>query len=296
MPEPADTALFHICSREAATTALAAGAYRAPSLDTEGFIHLSRAHQVPGTAAAFYAGVPHLVLLVIDPVSLGDALRYEPPAPPPGVTETADRHTELFPHAYSAIDAAAIVDVIELDTFDGTPVHADTMAMLRHQRFARLPVEGTLYRSTWRSTVENHAGEPAGTAMIGLYAASPRSVSCFHRLSHDEVWHAYAGDPFTLHLLHADGRGEAITMGTDPLAGHAIQHVVPAGTWQAGELVAGGRYALFGCTMAPGFTGSCFEAAHRTALLRSHPQAAAAIARLARGDGDDTRMPPGFAS
>ena len=31
-----------------------------------------------------------------------------------------------------AIDLAAIVDVVELAHYDGTDVHADTMAMLRH--------------------------------------------------------------------------------------------------------------------------------------------------------------------
>ncbi len=54
---------------------------------------------------------------------------------------------------------------------------------------ARLPVEGTLYRSTWRAGAAGDARPPAGTAMMGLYAGSPRSVSCFHRLRHDEVWH-----------------------------------------------------------------------------------------------------------
>jgi len=42
--------------------------------------------------------------------------------------------------------------------------------------------------------------------MLGLYADSPRSASCFHRLRHDEVWHVYGGDPFMLTLLHPDGR------------------------------------------------------------------------------------------
>ena len=37
----------------------------------------------------------------------------------------------------------------------------------------------------------------------------------------------------------------------DPLAGHDVQHVVPAGTWQAGEVVPGGAWSFFGVTMAP---------------------------------------------
>jgi predicted cupin superfamily sugar epimerase/uncharacterized protein (DUF952 family) len=293
-----DTAVFHICSRTAIEAARREGEYRAESLTAEGFIHLSRAAQVLPTARAYFRDVPDLVVLVIDPTLLSARLVYEPPAPLPGAHADASapsRVAELFPHCYGPIALTAIVDVVDLAHFRGDPIHADTMAMLRHFRFERLPVEGTLYHSSWRSAAENTHGEPAGTAMIGLYADSPESVSCFHRLTHDEVWHAYAGDPFSLFLLHPDGRTETVLMGTDPIAGQRVQYVVPAGVWQAGCLVAGGRFALFGCTMAPGFTGGCFEAGAATDLLAQYPSAAQQIARLAIHDGI-VRMPTGFAS
>ncbi len=120
---------------------------------------------------------------------------------------------------------------------------------------------------------------------------SPHSVSMFHRLTHDEVWHVYGGDPFTLHLLHPDGRTEHVTMGADVRRGEMVQCVVPAGTWQAGELVPGGRYALFGRTMAPGFTVSCFEAGATHTLLAQYPNAAHVITRLGLAHGS-THMPP----
>ncbi len=294
-----DTAIFHICSRSALAEARQAGLYRADSLNSEGFIHLSRAHQVRRTARAYFSEVPDLVLLVIDPTLVTAPLRYEAPSTPRtpdahGAPQSAPTSDDLFPHCYGPINLPAIVDAIDLAHFDGTPVHSDTIGMLRHYRFSRLPVEGTLYRSTWRSAGEHAPGEPAGTAMIGLFADSPGSVSCFHRLTHDEVWHAYAGDPFTLFLLHADGRADAVTMGTDPLAGHVVQFVVPAGVWQAGALAPGGRYALFGCTMAPGFTGRCFEAGVAADLVAQYPAHAALIARLAVAGGP-IRMPQGFA-
>lgn len=256
-------------------------------------MHLSRAHQVLPTARAYFGGVPDLVLLVIDPSRLAAPLRYEPPAPLPSATPKVD-DVELYPHCYGPLEIEAIVDVIDLDHFDGQPPHADTMAVLRHYRFDRLPVEGTLYKSTWRSTETLASGGPAGTAMIGCYTHSPRSVSMFHRLTHDEVWHAYGGDPFLLHLLHADGGSDVVRMGHDSAAGQQAQYIIPAGTWQAGELAPGGRYALFGCTMAPGFTGACFEAGRVEQLLTSHPHAAAVIHRLGVTHGS-TQMPPGFA-
>lgn len=169
-------------------------------------------------------------------------------------------------------------------------------ALVAHYAMTPLPVEGTWFVSTWRSADDLPGGGPVGTAMIGLYAADPPSRSLFHRLSFDETWHFYGGDPLRLVLLHPDGRDEEVVMGGDPLAGRHVQYVIPAGTWQAGELVAGGRWALFGCTLAPGFTGTCFEGGRSAELLAAYPGRAADIARLAVQDDDATVMPDGFAT
>jgi predicted cupin superfamily sugar epimerase/uncharacterized protein (DUF952 family) len=290
MNTPNDHAVFHLCSRAAAQSALASGQYRADSLEHEGFIHLSRAHQVLPTARAYFAGVPDIVVLVIDPTLLSAPLLYEPPAPLPSDTPKTDEPGELYPHCYGPIDAVAIVDVMELDHVSGQSVSAATMALLRQYRFSRLPLEGTFYRQTWRTLDTLPSGAPVGTAMIGLFSDQLGSVSRFHKLTHDEVWHAYAGDPFVLYLLHDDGRTSEVVMGTDPLAGHQVQVVIPAGTWQAGALLPGGKHALFGCTMAPGFTPDCFEAGGVDALTRRYPAAAVVIARLGVTTGE-TRMP-----
>jgi uncharacterized protein len=68
---------------------------------------------------------------------------------------------------------------------------------------------------------------------------------------------------------------------------------VPAGTWQAAHLIDGGRYALFGCTMAPGFTGSVFTGGQRDELLSGWPTRHDDIARLVRPETPAT-MPEGF--
>ena len=159
-----------------------------------------------------------------------------------------------------------------------------------------LPVEGTLFVSTYRSPADTPQGGPVGTAMIGLYAHEPQSRSLFHRLPADEIWHFYEGDPMRLVLLHPDGTSEDVWLGRSGTAGRLVQYVVPAGTWQAGEVGASGRFALFGCTMAPGFTDSGFEAGTRSELRASHPDRAVDIDRLGVPDGHDTGMPTGFAS
>lgn len=172
-------------------------------------------------------------------------------------------------------------------------IHPDTERIIRHYQLDRLPVEGTLFKNTYCSSVKTDKGKPAGTAMIGLYSENPLSVSCFHRLRYDEVWHVYGGDPFRLILLYPDGSSEDIIMGTDPLKGQRVQLVVPANTWQAGCILPGGRYALFGCTMAPGFNGEDFEAAVPEELIRQYPERSEDIIRLSV-NGHETKMPEGF--
>jgi predicted cupin superfamily sugar epimerase len=161
-------------------------------------------------------------------------------------------------------------------------VEAEVRALIDHFGLRPLPVEGTLFAETHRSS--------AATAIVALYSIDPPSRSHFHALAHDEVWHAYAGDPFRLILLHPDGSSEDVVMGRDVRAGHQVQRVVPAGTWQAGELLPGGRYALFGCTMAPGFTPGCFTASPAEPLIARWPAREADIRRLAVADQASLRM------
>ena len=147
------------------------------------------------------------------------------------------------------------------------------------QRFGMspLPVEGTLFAETYRSDATAPSGGPAGTAGVGLFCDDPPSRSLFHRLAFDEVWHFYAGDPLRLVLLHPDGSDEEVVLGG---GSGTVQHTIRAGVWQAGELVPGGRWALYGCTMAPGFTSDCFEGGGIEGLLATHPQRAPDIERL----------------
>ncbi len=168
-------------------------------------------------------------------------------------------------------------------------------ALIAHFGFTALPSEGTLFTSTCRSRAELASGSPIGTAMLGLYCHAPESLSRFHRLDADEVWHFHLGDPLRLVLLFPDGSSRDVIMGSDVLAGQHLQVVVPAGTWQAGHCSEGGRYSLFGCTMAPGFTGAGYEGGTRAVLLASHPDRRTDIERLACAP-DETRMPAGFAS
>ena len=93
------TSIFHITTREAWESQRPSGRYRAPSLDTEGFVHCSDAPQVNATWENIFAHAPDLIVLEIDPHELTSELRYEAGVPDAG---------EDFPHVYGPIDANAV--------------------------------------------------------------------------------------------------------------------------------------------------------------------------------------------
>ena len=173
-------------------------------------------------------------------------------------------------------------------------MHPEVKNLIEHYHLQPLPVEGTLFVSTYRSPQEYENGKPVGTAILALYCDDPYSVSMFHRLRYDEVWHFYGGDPLRLILLYPDGSSRDVVMGSDPTGGQLVQFVIPAGVWQAGHMLAGGKYSLFGCTVAPGFTDDIFEGGTREQLLAMYPERAEAINKFSVSGA--TKMPEGFAS
>lgn len=149
------------------------------------------------------------------------------------------------------------------------------------------PKEGGWFRETYRSREALAAGAlPArygaarSVSTAIYYLLTPDTVSAMHRLASDEVFHFYAGDPVEQLRLFPDGRAGVTILGGDLAAGMAPQSVVPAGVWQGARLIPGGRYALLGCTVAPGFDYADYEHGARAALAAAYPGFAALIAAL----------------
>lgn len=107
--------IYHVCQRAVATAALGAGDYRAPSLATEGFIHMALLHQVRGVVERYYAGQADLVVMVVDPALVRAPVRAEPPSSlrrSPG--SAPPDPSELFPHIYGPLNSDAVVEVVGL--------------------------------------------------------------------------------------------------------------------------------------------------------------------------------------
>ena len=137
--------------------------------------------------------------------------------------------------------------------------------------------EGTFFARTYESALKDASGTPLLSTMYGLYSAQPRSFSRFHRLTCDESWSFYEGDPLELHLIAPDGTYRRVVLGPCREAGQEYQHTIPAGTWQAGQLVEGGTYALYSCTVVPSFHEGCYEAGTEAALCALCPAQTALI-------------------
>jgi predicted cupin superfamily sugar epimerase len=122
------------------------------------------------------------------------------------------------------------------------------------------------------------------TATAIYYFLEPGTFSEMHRLQSDEIFHFYAGDAVEMLQLHGHGSGTAIQIGNRLQDGERPQVVAPRGVWQGSHLAPGGRWALLGCTVSPGFDFDDYEAASRRDLVAGWPEFQKLIEELTRPD------------
>lgn len=163
--------------------------------------------------------------------------------------------------------------------------------LIAHLGLRPLPHEGGLYAETYQTAETIPAAalppgftgaHPFGTAIYYLLTADPDSFSALHRLPGEEVWHFYLGDPLEMTLLFGAGESRQVILGQDVLGGQQVQFVVPRGVWQGTRLLAGGRFALVGTSMAPGYISADYTPAQREDLLAHFPHERERILALTR--------------
>jgi uncharacterized protein (DUF952 family)/GNAT superfamily N-acetyltransferase len=96
--------LLHLTTPADWREALRTGAVAPPSLAEVGFVHLSTADQVALPADRLFAGRRDLLLLAVDPATVGCEIRWEP-----GVH--GDPVAMSFPHAYGPVPVSSVVAV-----------------------------------------------------------------------------------------------------------------------------------------------------------------------------------------
>ena len=124
-----------------------------------------------------------------------------------------------------------------------------------------LPMEGGFYRQTIKTKHYSAI----------YYLVKPESFSAFHRLSFDEVWHFYAGDPAIQMQLLPGGEVKLFKLGRSTDNSRLPQLLSPAHCWQATRLVPGGRWALFGTTMAPPYSEDDYQHGDSDILISKYP-------------------------
>jgi len=92
--------IYHISTTKAWASQSDSDNYEDPSLQSEGFIHCSKAEQIEPVIGRYFKGRKDLLILHIEPKLLESELKYE--------LSTGD---ELYPHIYGSINKAAIVEV-----------------------------------------------------------------------------------------------------------------------------------------------------------------------------------------
>lgn len=155
-----------------------------------------------------------------------------------------------------------------------------------------LPGEGGLYVLSYRSSEEIPLNSLAKrypgrrrfcSAIYYLLTDEADSFSAMHALLTDEIYHFYLGDPVEMLLLYPDGHTQRTVLGQDILKDQQVQMVVPHGVWQGSRLRPGGKFALLGTTMAPGYEQDELKLGRRDDLMRQYPAEADWIRRLTRG-------------
>jgi predicted cupin superfamily sugar epimerase len=119
--------------------------------------------------------------------------------------------------------------------------------------------EGGYFREVFRSAhnVQPLDERSARSALTTIYFLLTKGqYGRWHRVSSDETWHFYEGDPLEIYWI--DDRNvvhqEVLGTGTSNVRPMCV---VPAGCWQAAKPL--GEYSFLGCDVAPGFEFQDFE-------------------------------------
>ncbi len=158
------------------------------------------------------------------------------------------------------------------------------------------PNEGGYYATTGTSplNIPNGVLPPVFPPVDGgrpvyssiYYLIDPASFSAMHKVTGDMVYNFYTGDPVQVLLLYPEGypdRYEIFNFGNDLKSGFLPMKVIPGGTWMGSRMIAGGKYALMGVTLAPGFEVADYFIGKQDELVKEYPEVADLITELTRG-------------
>ncbi|HEY7296341.1 MAG TPA: cupin domain-containing protein [Xanthobacteraceae bacterium] len=120
---------------------------------------------------------------------------------------------------------------------------------------------------------------PLGSA---LYFMVTRGAPVrLHRISNDQLYHYYLGDPLEVFMLHADGSTEQVIVGPDLRGGQKVQLLIPGNTFHTARIVGRGQWFLGASTEWPGVVPADVEIGNLDLLAAKYPGVAADLRAIA---------------
>jgi len=263
--------IFHVLTPAELAGARADGAWSAPSLQTEGFVHCCFRHQLSGVLERYFRGAGELIVLELEQRALGRVAVECPP----GVAEG-------FPHVYGPLPLAAVRRALPLhETAAG---HVLPPELIDDAAREARELDALLASHPWYEHPEGPRfceTERNEARTLGLWLFTPGRHAAFHRVRNgDELWIAQRGR-VVLHQLDARGVLTSTLLGLDVRSGEHAAISVPRDTWQAAELAPGEPFAMGANVCAPPFEFAQWELADVASLGDRWPQHRAFVERLA---------------
>jgi len=148
-------------------------------------------------------------------------------------------------------------------------------------------VEGGAFKETYRSATriahqhlsEDFKGDRNISTAI-YFLLKHGQFSALHKISSDELWHFYDGDPLCIYEITVKGELKKHIIGKNLENGESFQCIIQAGSWFGSRCEIKNGFSLVGCTVAPGFDFEDFVLADREALLKEFPQYKSLIEEL----------------
>jgi predicted cupin superfamily sugar epimerase len=165
-------------------------------------------------------------------------------------------------------------------------MHPKAQKYIKQLQLKKHP-EGGYYKEVYRSgelilpeylPARYKSSRHFSTSIYFLLAG--KQFSAIHLLQSDELWHFYDGCPVVIYIINQEGGLSIKKLGKKK--GCKLQIAIEKQNWFAAELEDNKSYALFGCTVSPGFEFADFELGKRDELLKKFPQHNVLINRLTK--------------
>ena len=139
--------------------------------------------------------------------------------------------------------------------------------------------EGGYFREIYRSSesIEKNSlpdryGDNRSFSTSIYFLLKKEQKSLLHKLKSDEIWHFYDGSAVRVYIIDTQGKLSERLLGKDISKGESFQVIINKEQWFCAEVHDKNSFALFGCTVAPGFDFTDFELGNRKTLLQLYPE------------------------